>query len=167
MVQLGMLPDYLQDKISPEPNTGCWLWTSYEIGNGYGCHRKVYEALKGPIPHGLSLDHLCRVRCCVNPDHLEPVTHEENVRRGECGVNNRVKTHCPRGHEYTAGNTRVYKGKRWTGRFCRECERLRSVTRYDAVRKKPLNCDILNPNGTRDPKEAKNDSGPDAGGGKG
>lgn len=75
----------------PEPNTGCWLYTNV-FNNGYGqiqingrdtlAHRTAYEYFKGPIPEGLELDHLCRTKACVNPDHLEPVTRSENVRRG-------------------------------------------------------------------------------------
>lgn len=75
---------------------GCWLWTASLTGDGYGrislggkfgpmglAHRVAYELLVGPIPEGLELDHLCRVRRCVNPEHLEPVTHAENVRRAQ------------------------------------------------------------------------------------
>lgn len=71
-----------------DPQTGCWLWQYSVSPQGYArwgktyAHRRVYEQLRGPIPAGLSLDHLCRVPRCVNPDHLEPVTHAENVRRG-------------------------------------------------------------------------------------
>lgn len=70
----------------------CWVWQLYKVGAGYGrmtvagrqvlAHRHYYEQHVGPIPEGLELDHLCRVRCCVNPAHLEPVTHAENQRRG-------------------------------------------------------------------------------------
>ncbi len=70
----------------------CWLWTSTITGNGYGhysikrvkvgAHRFAYELMVGPIPQGLTIDHLCRVKACVNPDHLEPVTQAENNRRG-------------------------------------------------------------------------------------
>lgn len=75
----------------PEPTTGCHLWISRLDRGNYGKfklngkdvapHRFAYEAFRGPIPPGLQLDHKCRVRCCVNPDHLEPVTQEENTRR--------------------------------------------------------------------------------------
>lgn len=77
--------------------TPCWIWTGSTIRSGYGrlmyrgeqvlAHRRYYEHHVGPIPEGLTIDHLCRVRACVNPDHLEPVTNAENVRRG--GIANR------------------------------------------------------------------------------
>jgi hypothetical protein len=109
----------------PEPNTGCWLWLGSGNQYGYGrmlinrqsflAHRVSYEIHKGPIPDGLELDHLCRVRCCVNPDHLEPVTHEENVRRGGRMLN----TACPSGHPFSPENTWINPKTGW--RQCRKC----------------------------------------------
>lgn len=106
----------------------CWLWTG-SIAGGYGkmwfhgmprlAHRIAYRYWVGPLPDGLQLDHLCRVRHCVNPAHLEPVTAAENVRRGTVGWNHRDKTHCPKGHPYDDENT--YHGT--NGRACRECQR--------------------------------------------
>jgi hypothetical protein len=101
-------------KLQREPVFGCWLWTGSLDLKGYGRirpnpgasmtspHRVSYELFVGPIPGDTEIDHLCRVRHCVNPDHLEAVTHQENVRRGNVMLNNaqRHKTTCPRGHEY-------------------------------------------------------------------
>lgn len=125
------LPQCFWDKVSPEPNSGCWLWTAAMHRNGYGkigylgrtrtTHRLAYEELIGPIPDKLQLDHLCRVRCCVNPNHMEPVTAQTNILRGNCpkivAQRNLSKTHCVRGHEFTAANTRRYG----TSRNCRLC----------------------------------------------
>lgn len=114
----------------------CWLWASTINSSGYGAfsadstdvlaHRFAYELLVGPIPAGLVLDHLCRVRHCVNPAHLEPVTVVENLRRGESfSAQNAAKTHCPAGHPYDAGNTIVRRGRR----ECRACVAARSLRR--------------------------------------
>lgn len=132
------LPERLQSKISPEPMSGCWLWIGACDRDGYGkatrenrserAHRVVYEAIMAKVPAGLQLDHKCRVRCCVNPDHLEPVTGAENTRRGLNA--NRSKAACPRGHAYTDENTMLRSG----GRFCRECDRARCRERAARVR---------------------------------
>ncbi len=134
------LIDRFMRYVSPEPNSGCWLWTAGTGRGGYArllgsdgktkyAHRVAYMLLRGAIPHGLFLDHLCRVRCCVNPDHLEPVTCAENIRRGETGRLQAVRTHCPQGHEYTDANIYRHAGQR----HCRECRR-ESVRKYDAKR---------------------------------
>lgn len=108
-------------KIDKDP--GCWLWTGGVTGRGYGswrdpdrqshaAHRLAYELLVGPIPAGLTIDHLCRVKICVNPAHMELVTPGENIRRA------RQQTHCPQGHEYTPeNNIRAAT----CGHKCREC----------------------------------------------
>jgi hypothetical protein len=117
----------IEDKIQRDPETGCWNWTG-SINQGYGrirtqgktvnAYRLIYEMQKGTVPEGLELDHLCRNRACVNPDHLEPVTHAENMRR----AGRRVLTGaCHRGHEMTPENTYVSpKGRR----NCNECRRI-------------------------------------------
>jgi hypothetical protein len=117
--------------VTPEPNSGCWLWEGYVSPSGYGrwrrrtlAHRVAYEAARGPVPNGLVLDHKCRVRCCVNPDHLEAVTNKVNVLRGEgfVAVNAR-KTHCVNGHELTEENTRIRHRNGSQRRVCRLCQR--------------------------------------------
>ena len=112
--------------------TPCILWPLVSE-QGYGrtrvggrkvmAHRFIYEIARGKVPPGLVLDHLCRNRSCVNPDHLEPVTHRENILRGvgQCAIN-AVKTHCKNGHELTPENT--YRQAR--GRGCRKCKSDRS-----------------------------------------
>lgn len=131
------LPERFQDKISPEPNTGCWLWTGCrsgsgsEAGNGYGyvmmqkpirairrAHRVIYEMIKGPILGDLTLDHLCRTKVCVNPDHLEPVTQTENTRRYSC-----LRVKCDEGHDLSGENLRIkIKSDGSTHRICRICQ---------------------------------------------
>jgi hypothetical protein len=116
------LPERFWSKVTPEPNSGCWIWIASLGTSGYGqfsvenrplkAYRVAYEALVGPVPDGLELDHLCRVRCCVNPAHLEPVTHAENMRRGDSFQRN--KTHCPKGHPYDPS-------KSGNGRRCLPC----------------------------------------------
>lgn len=121
--------------------SGCWLWTGRPEWNGYvriqmrgrryRVHRLLYEWLIGPIPEGLEPDHTCRVRHCVNPTHLEPVTHVENIRRSANQVAlNIAKTHCHRGHPFDEANTYCPPGSR--RRQCREC--LRAADRRRKVR---------------------------------
>lgn len=94
IVDMDRLPPRLQALLIPEPNSGCWLFTGkWSTGNGYGktywkgvhtvIHKAVWEFFFGPVPKGLLLDHKCRVRCCANPAHIEPVTVKENTRRGD------------------------------------------------------------------------------------
>ena len=109
----------------------CWVWLAGRQSAGYGlfyldgspkvAHRVAYEITVGPIPDGMQLDHLCRVRACVNPGHLEPVSNRENALRGVGPTAvNAAKTSCVRGHGFTPENTRISpsSGKR----TCRTCE---------------------------------------------
>ena len=116
---------------------GCWNWLGGKRAKGYGAfalskhkmvisHRFAYEYFVGPIPDGMQIHHLCGNTSCCNPLHLTPVTPRENVMLSN-GVTaqNARKTHCKRGHEFTPENIRWMKN----GRACRECERLRMVSR--------------------------------------
>ena len=112
-------------KVSPQTN-GCWLWIGGKQGNGYGnygaggkqytVHRFLYEVVRGPVPRGLELDHLCRQRNCVRPSHLEAVTPTENKLRGMGvgGINHR-KTHCQNGHPLVPQKSKPHH------RFCPIC----------------------------------------------
>jgi hypothetical protein len=126
----------------------CWLWIGGLTKAGYGqfhigpdgkggysydlAHRWCYKLWNGEIPQGLQLDHLCRVRNCVNPEHLEAVTPRVNTLRGHTrAAANAAKTHCPYGHEYSPDNT-IFGT---TGnRLCRSCWNRNARTRRDKVR---------------------------------
>ena len=125
-----------------EVESGCWEWQAGGNGVGYGVfhptrekkvlsHRWCYEHIIGKIPEGLYLDHLCRNRGCCNPEHLEPVTHRENILRGKNPpADNKVKTHCINGHEFNKENTYVWQGER----TCRSCANSRQK-RYRVKKK--------------------------------
>jgi len=117
---------------------GCWIWTGAVTHAGYGriqmadgtgasrarvAHRVSYELYVGAVPEGLQLDHLCRVRACCNPEHLEPVTAKVNTWRSDLTAAriNGTKTHCPRGHEFTDANTYRPPSKP-NQRHCRACK---------------------------------------------
>lgn len=135
---MGMeLIDQLSDKFTI--GDGCWEWTAGRNTNGYGAiniarrqyraHRVMYEWLVGPIPSGMDLDHLCRNRACVRPDHLEPVSRQTNLLRGKTlTAANAAKTHCDAGHELTIDN--VYERPDRPGRMCRQCRREVDRRRY-------------------------------------
>ena len=124
--------------------SACWIFTGSRTHpeNGYGqigvdgnvkklTHRVAYEELIGPIPDGLTLDHLCRRRLCCNPWHLEPVTHRENVLRGvSCVAASAVKTHCPAGHELAGDNLNKSMLRRRGVRSCRACKAVQGAAYY-------------------------------------
>lgn len=137
------------DRVSFCPFSGCWLWMGSTLPSEYGtfhvprkrgpayAHRFSYEHFVGTIPDGLDIDHLCRVRCCVNPQHLEPVTRAENMRRAPFTGTDvmaamwRAKTHCPMGHPYEGNNLVVESRKtQRVNRICRECRRAKDRRAY-------------------------------------
>lgn len=138
----GLTVDRLFAHRDIDAETGCWNWTGSRVALGYGqisiggrlkgVHRAAYEALRGAVPDGLVLDHLCRNPSCFNPDHLEPVSHRTNVLRGVSPLAAAARaTHCKRGHAFDEENTRVTR----TGtRKCRACDRARVKRNYDAAR---------------------------------
>lgn len=125
-----------------DQTSNCWLWKASKYKNGYGqffangkpikAHRFSYQFFKGFIQNGLQLDHLCRIRHCVNPDHLEIVTQQENIKRGMAGkLNNylKKKTHCKNGHLLSGSNLLPYYLKHGK-RACRVCVNIRNRKRY-------------------------------------
>lgn len=111
----------------------CWAWIGAKGSNGYGqmqmgprkqqAHRIAYELFVGPIPEGLTIDHICRFKDCVNPSHLRTMTMLENVMDG---CVNAKKDHCPQGHKYDEANTIHYR----TFRYCRECKRAKDKAHH-------------------------------------
>ena len=149
--QLGMIRRPAIDRFVEKTRideSGCIVWTGGLNGVGYGqfyvgrksldqtgkgyAHRWAYETFVGPIPEGMHIDHLCRTRACVNPDHLEPVTIRENLLRGDGpSAQHSKKTHCPKGHEYAGDNLYVSpKGMR----FCRRCGRDQAQRKRDRLK---------------------------------
>jgi len=130
----------IESKVSIVPITGCWLWMGALMRSGYGrvgggpgrgtkfAHRVAYEEWRGPIPPGLTIDHLCRNTWCVNPAHLEPVTMRENtMRSSNFAAMHARQTHCKHGHAFDSANT--YRALRTNERKCRECGRIRALAR--------------------------------------
>ena len=128
---------FLDTLLFPVPHLGpCWLWTGGKDSDGYAvfkvdgvsvnAHRWYYQIVNGELKSFIHLDHLCRIRHCVNPEHLEPVSNQENLLRGlTFQAFNSQKTHCPRGHEYNSTNTYITKGNT---RACRVCQRLHQIS---------------------------------------
>lgn len=141
--------DRFQDKYEVN-ESGCWIWVACLDVKGYGrvsvggrmklAHRVSYALHIGPIPEGLTLDHLCRVPRCVNPAHLEPVTHAENMHRGERAR----KTHCKKGRPFDEANTYFGVGDR---RECRACHRDSSARRRGRRMAETASLEAVSPTG--------------------
>lgn len=128
------LPEQL-DRFEVDADTGRWVWQGPRIA-GYGrsstersfgtirAHRAMYMFYRGEIGEGLVLDHLCRNRGCVNPDHLEPVENVENIMRG-VDARNGCRSLCPQGHEMAGWNLKVPLRGGWKNRYCVTCVRIR------------------------------------------
>lgn len=133
--RLKVLPERIRSKIAVRPS-GCWEWSG-ALTRGYGrvrfngrsalAHRVIYELLAGHVAADLDLDHLCRNTICVNPDHLEPVTHRENIRRGRWNAGaaqaQLSRTACANGHPYTAETLYIPPASSRRQRQCRICRR--------------------------------------------
>lgn len=120
---------YLMERSIPEPNTGCWLWLGSLNDKGYAKtgaksprtgHEVAANLRRGPVPPGMERDHICNVRCCVNPDHVRYLTHADNLRR----IIHLPKEVCPHGHLMVGENVRhTATAKGTTLRKCRTCDR--------------------------------------------
>lgn len=131
-----------EEKYVQIPHCGCWIWTAStsagygqlwhrDHGRAIGAHRIAYELYRGEIPAGFDIDHLCRTPSCVNPDHLEAVTHRENVMRGESpGARAQRRTHCSEGHVLSGENLYVEPSG------CRRCRICRRVALSNSRRNK-------------------------------
>jgi len=144
-----LCPESMEDRFWAKVNKTdtCWLWTAYKDQKGYGifqmdgpkkAHRISYQLIKARrVRKGFELDHLCKNKSCVNPDHLEQVTTWMNTHRAENTIayKNSSKTHCPKGHEYKGANL-VFSKNRYNGaRRCRICKNLQERKRDQSKRK--------------------------------
>ena len=152
MLSLARMGEIILAKSTPEPMSGCWLWLGHLDRNGYGdyhatksgpflsAHRMAYQAFRGEIQDGMDIDHLCRVHCCVNPEHMEVVTRRVNTLRGVSpSAVNAAKMQCNKGHPLTGNNLMIVpnKARRNKARRCRACWRENSLA-YKQQRRSPL-----------------------------
>ena len=142
-----------EKKIMPVPFSGCWLWlAAVNKSDGYArfnggdtntrnAHAVSYEHFKGAVPKGYHVDHLCRVRSCVNPDHLEAVPARINLLRGiGWAAIHSQRTHCPKGHPYAGDNLVTELDRNYSRRRCRTCKNARQFSYNRWVRKGEARC---------------------------
>lgn len=135
------VPHEVKQLITICDQTGCWNWVGVIEKKGYGrikktyAHRYVWELIKNKIPTGLVIDHLCRNKRCVNPNHLEPVTQKINNHRG-IGITslNAKKTHCSKGHSLTDENVKITIRSDGIRRKCKVCDREQKRLKRDQLR---------------------------------
>jgi len=135
--------NYIPARVSSKVDTDCWIWNGTFTRKGYGrkgsgakyksMHQWQWEEKFGPVPDGLVLDHLCGVRICCNPDHLEAITNEENIRRGRAGRNNPYRERCKRGHLRSEGGSYWIKKNGKDYPICVPCQK----ERYQKLRSDP------------------------------
>lgn len=138
-ITIDKIVNYLNRTIKTEK--GCWVWQGAKSpdrharvninSQAYYLHRVIFKAVGNRLDKSLELDHLCREPSCVNPKHLEQVTHRVNSERGEAGTHLKNKTHCPQGHPYSGDNLYVFPSG---GRSCRTCTRV-SGRKHDLKRR--------------------------------
>lgn len=169
------LPQRFWDKVQIDTRSGCWMWTAYVNKDGYGsfgvktgcvrrAHRHCYETLVGPIPKGLEPDHLCRRPPCVNPAHMEPVTHRVNMERSITAT----KHFCIHGHEFTDANTNWYEQDAYKHYWARRCVACKDIwnderlvgnltpAQHEAVREKDNARHAANPERDNAPRRVCN-----------
>lgn len=137
---------FFEKVIIPSDVDACWVWSARKTADGYGlfkfpggwvpAHRALFKIIGIPLVSGLTIDHLCCNRACVNPSHLRQVTNRENILADHSSATAAMhsrKSHCPQGHAYSVENTYIWN----RGRACRECKRIRA--REKAERQRSVN----------------------------